>query len=218
MAVLTWDGPGQKKFETGVDRGVLYLPDETGAYTKGYAWNGLTSVSESPSGAEANKSYADNIVYMTLLSAEEMAATVEAYTYPDEFAICDGSYEAAPGVFVGQQTRQPFGMAYRTKVGDDLKGTESGFKIHLIYNAFAAPSEKAYSSVNDSPEAATFSWELSTTPVSVDANRSTALITIDSTKATKAKMDAFLAILWGTAAIEPKLPKPSEVISAFAGV
>lgn len=218
MAVLTWDGPGQKKFETGVDRGVLYLPDETGAYTKGYAWNGLTSVSESPSGAEANKSYADNIVYMTLLSAEEMAATVEAYTYPDEFAICDGSYEAADGVFVGQQTRQPFGMAYRTKVGDDLKGTESGFKIHLIYNAFAAPSEKAYSSVNDSPEAATFSWELSTTPVSVDANRSTALITIDSTKATKAKMDAFLAILWGTAAIEPKLPKPSEVISAFAGV
>lgn len=217
MAVLTWDGPGQKKFETGVDRGVLYLPDETGAYTKGYAWNGLTSVSESPSGAEANKSYADNIVYMTLLSAEEMAATVEAYTYPDEFAICDGSYEAAHGVFVGQQTRQPFGMAYRTKVGDDLKGTESGFKIHLIYNAFAAPSEKAYSSVNDSPEAATFSWELSTTPVSVDANRSTALITIDSTKATKAKMDAFLAILWGTAAIEPKLPKPSEVISAFAG-
>ena len=218
MAVLTWDGPGQKKFETGVDRGVLYLPDETGAYTKGYAWNGLTSVSESPSGAEANKSYADNIVCMTLLSAEEMAATVEAYTYPDEFAICDGSYEAADGVFVGQQTRQPFGMAYRTKVGDDLKGTESGFKIHLIYNAFAAPSEKAYSSVNDSPEAATFSWELSTTPVSVDANRSTALITIDSTKATKAKMDAFLAILWGTAAIEPKLPKPSEVISAFAGV
>ena len=217
MAVLTWDGPGQKKFETGVDRGVLYLPDETGAYTKGYAWNGLTSVSESPSGAEANKSYADNIVYMTLLSAEEMAATVEAYTYPDEFAICDGSYEAAAGVFVGQQTRQPFGMAYRTKVGDDLKGTESGFKIHLIYNAFAAPSEKAYSSVNDSPEAATFSWELSTTPVSVDANRSTALITIDSTKATKAKMDAFLAILWGTAAIEPKLPKPSEVISAFSG-
>ena len=217
MAVLTWDGPGQKKFETGVDRGVLYLPDETGAYTKGYAWNGLTSVSESPSGAEANKSYADNIVYMTLLSAEEMAATVEAYTYPDEFAICDGSYEAAHGVFVGQQTRKPFGMAYRTKVGDDLKGTESGFKIHLIYNAFAAPSEKAYSSVNDSPEAATFSWELSTTPVSVDANRSTALITIDSTKATKAKMDAFLAILWGTAAIEPKLPKPSEVISAFAG-
>ena len=218
MAVLTWDGPGQKKFETGVDRGVLYLPDETGAYTKGYAWNGLTSVSESPSGAEANKSYADNIVYMTLLSAEEMAATVEAYTYPDEFAICDGSYEAADGVFVGQQTRQPFGMAYRTKVGDDLKGTESGFKIHLIYNAFAAPSEKAYSSVNDSPEAATFSWELSTTPVSVDANRSTALITIDSTKATKAKMDAFLAILWGTASIAPKLPKPSEVISAFAGV
>ena len=218
MAVLTWDGPGQKKFETGVDRGVLYLPDETGAYTKGYAWNGLTSVSESPSGAEANKSYADNIVYMTLLSAEEMAATVEAYTYPNEFAICDGSYEAATGVFVGQQTRQPFGMAYRTKVGDDLKGTESGFKIHLIYNAFAAPSEKAYSSVNDSPEATTFSWELSTTPVSVDANRSTALITIDSTKATKAKMDAFLAILWGTAAIEPKLPKPSEVISAFAGV
>ena len=217
MAVLTWDGPGQKKFETGVDRGVLYLPDETGAYTKGYAWNGLTSVSESPSGAEANKSYADNIVYMTLLSAEEMAATVEAYTYPDEFAICDGSYEAADGVFVGQQTRQPFGMAYRTKVGDDLKGTESGFKIHLIYNAFAAPSEKAYSSVNDSPEAATFSWELSTTPVSVDANRSTALITIDSTKATKAKMDAFLAILWGTASIEPKLPKPSEVIAAFAG-
>lgn len=217
MAVLTWDGPGQKKFETGVDRGVLYLPDETGAYTKGYAWNGLTSVSESPSGAEANKSYADNIVYMTLLSAEEMAATVEAYTYPDEFAICDGSYEAATGVFVGQQTRQPFGMAYRTKVGDDLKGTESGFKIHLIYNAFAAPSEKAYSSVNDSPEAATFSWELSTTPVSVDANRSTALITIDSTKATKAKMDAFLAILWGTESIEPKLPKPSEVISAFSG-
>ena len=120
MAVLTWDGPGQKKFETGVDRGVLYLPDETGAYTKGYAWNGLTSVSESPSGAEANKSYADNIVYMTLLSAEEMAATVEAYTYPDEFAICDGSYEAADGVFIGQQPRQPFGMAYRTKVGDDL--------------------------------------------------------------------------------------------------
>ena len=174
-------------------------------------------MSESPSGAEANKSYADNIVYMTLLSAEEMAATVEAYTYPDEFAICDGSYEAAQGVFVGQQTRMPFGMAYRTKVGDDLKGTESGFKIHLIYNAFAAPSEKAYSSVNDSPEAATFSWELSTTPVSVDANRSTALITIDSTKATKAKMDAFLAILWGTASIEPKLPKPSEVISAFTG-
>ncbi len=216
MTTLKWHASGEKKYETGVDRGVLYLADESGVYNVAAPWNGLTAVNESPSGAEPNKSYADNAVYMTLLSAEELAATIEAYAYPEEFAVCDGTAEAADGVFVGQQPRQPFAFAYRTKVGDDVKGVDSSFKIHLIYNAYAAPSEKAYSTVNDSPEATTFSWELSTTPVRVDENTTTALITIDASKVAPGKMDSFLKIIWGDEETEPSLPSPAEVIAHFA--
>lgn len=222
MAVLEWDGTGQRKFETGVDHGVLYLRDNTGVYNQGFAWNGLTTVTETPSGAEANPQYADNIKYLNLKSAEEFGGTIEAFTYPDEFGQCDGSAEVEAGVFVGQQTRKSFGFSYRTKVGNDLLGQDAGYKIHLIYAADAAPSEKTNSTVNDSPEAATFSWEISTTPTSVGTiggvtYAPTAHLWVDSTKVSEADLLELETILYGSAGQDPRLPTPAEVIAIFAG-
>lgn len=207
---ITWDKSGERYYETGVKRGVLYVMDK-GAYGNGVAWNGLTAVTESPSGAEASPMYADDIKYLNLYSAEEFAATVEAYTYPDEFAECDGSAEIAPGVTIGQQKRKTFGMCYTTVLGNDTDGNDYGYKIHIIYCANAASSEKAYATINDSPEAITFSWELSTTPVEVAGHKPTASLTIDSTKTTPEKMKAIEDILYGTESQEPRLPLPSEV-------
>lgn len=207
---ITWDKSGERYYETGVKKGVLYVMDK-GAYGNGVAWNGLTAVTESPSGAEASPMYADDIKYLNLYSAEEFAATVEAYTYPDEFAECDGSAEIAPGVTIGQQKRKTFGMCYTTVLGNDTDGNDYGYKIHIIYGANAAPSEKAYATINDSPEAITFSWELSTTPVEVAGHKPTASLTIDSTKTTPEKMKAIEDILYGTESQEPRLPLPSEI-------
>lgn len=218
MAALVWDQTGEKIYETGVDHGVLYIPNVLGVYANGYAWNGLTSVSESPSGAEPTAQYADNIKYLNLVSAEEFGATIEAFTYPDEFGQCDGSAAPVEGVFLGQQGRRSFGLAYRTLVGNDLEATEYGYKLHLIYGATARPSEKAYNTVNDSPEAITFSWELSTTPVSVTGFKPTASITIDSTKTDAADLAALEEILYGAAATEPRLPMPDEVLTLLGYV
>lgn len=218
MVALAWHETGDKQYELGVDKGVFYpLNATTSAYDKAYAWNGLISVTESPSGAEVTKNYADNDVYMSLMSAEEFAATVEAYNYPDEFALVDGTAEPVPGLYVGQQPRKPFGLSYRTKVGNDSKGMDAGYKIHLIYNAMAAPSEKAYSTVNDSPEATTFSWELSTTPINAgDVLKSTAQLTINSLKVSAAKLKALEDILYGTTTMEARLPLPTEVIGLLS--
>ena len=210
---LKWDQTGEKTYETGVSNGVLYPQKSDGSYDHGVAWNGLSSVNESPSGAEPTKIYADNIAYLTLISAEEFGATVEAYTYPDEFAECDGSAEVADGVTVGQQDRKPFGMAYKTIVGNDTEKNAHGYKLHVIYGATAAPSEKSYGTVNDSPEAITFSWELSTTPVEVADYNPTASITIDSTKADKEKLKALEDILFGSEESEARLPLPDEIIT-----
>ena len=211
MARLVWDQTGQKTYETGVKQGVLYPQGEGGAYPKGYAWNGLTGVTESPSGAESNPLYADDIKYLNLISAEEFGATIEAYTYPDEFAECDGSAEIAPGVTIGQQARKAFGMAYKTTFGNDVDGNEHGYKLHLIYGALATPSEKAYATINDSPEAITFSWEVTTTPVAVEGFKPTASLTIDSTKVDKDKLTALEDVLYGKDSVEARLPLPNEV-------
>lgn len=216
MAQLTWDGVGQKVYETGVDHGVLYLPNAQGVYDKAHAWNGLVSVTESPSGAESSAQYADNIKYLNLVSAEEFGATIEAFTYPDAFGLCDGTVSPEVGVIVGQQGRAVFGLCYRTKIGDDIKGTDAGYKLHLIYGALAAPSEKAYTTVNDSPEAITFSWELSTTPVPVTGLKPTASLTIDSTKVDAAKLKTLEDKLYGTQSLDGVLPTPDEVIAIFA--
>ena len=218
MVALAWHETGDKQYELGVDKGVFYpLNATTSAYDTAYAWNGLISVTESPSGAEVTKNYADNDVYMSLMSAEEFAATVEAYNYPDEFALVDGTAEPVPGLYVGQQPRKPFGLSYRTKVGNDSKGMDAGYKIHLIYNAMAAPSEKAYSTVNDSPEATTFSWELSTTPIDAgDVLKSTAQLTINSLKVPAAKLKALEDILYGTTTLQARLPLPTEVIGLLS--
>jgi len=216
MTALIWDAVGERIYETGVDHGVLYPMADTGDYEDGVAWNGLASVTESPSGAEPSPIYADNIKYLNLISAEEFKATIEAYTYPDEFAACDGSLEAAAkGVFLGQQPRKPFGLCYRTIVGNDVLGETLGYKIHLIYNAIAAPSEKGFESINDTPEAITFSWEISTTAVPVTGFKPTAAITIDSTKADATALAALEATLYGGVASEPTLPTPDEVITAL---
>lgn len=216
MAVITWDGVGEKIFETGVDHGVLYpFNSTTKAYDTGVAWNGLTTVTESPSGAEANAQYADNIKYVELRSAEEFGATLEAFTYPDEFAVLDGTASPAAGLTIGQQTRGTFGLSYRTLVGNDVEKQDYGYKLHLIYGATAAPSEKAYATINDSPEAITFSWELTTTPVAVEGFKPTASLVIDSTKTTTDKMQALEALLYGAASTEAKLPLPDEVIALF---
>lgn len=215
MAKLVWDESGKRIYETGVQKGVLYVQDESGAYPKGVAWNGLTAVTESPSGAEATPLYADDIKYLELRSAEEFGATIEAYTYPEEFEICDGSASLAQGVTIGQQDRKAFGLCYRTVVGNDVQGNAHGYKLHLIYGAVAAPSEKAYATVNDSPEAVTFSWEITTTPVEIAGFKPTASITIDSTKVDAAKLTALEAKLYGDATTEAQLPLPSEIAEMF---
>lgn len=208
---LTWDETGKRLYETGVRKGVLYVQDNNGTYPKGVAWNGLTAVTESPSGAESNPLYADDIKYLDLRSAEEFGATIEAYTYPDEFAECDGTAELAEGVMIGQQARKSFGLSYRTVLGNDIVNDAYGYKLHLIYGATASPSEKGYQTVNDSPEAISFSWELTTTPVNVTGMKPTAIITIDSTKADPTKLAALEAILYGSGENEARLPLPDEV-------
>ena len=211
MSKIVWDAIGEHTFETGVRNGVLYLKDAQGAYNTGVAWNGLTSVSESPEGAEPTDLYADDIKYLTLMSAENFKATIEAYTYPDEFEECDGSATIANGVVIGQQARKPFGLCYRTAIGNDTDGNEHGYKLHIVYGCQASPSEKQYSTVNDSPEAITFSWEVNTTPVNVTGKKPTATLIIDSTKADKAKLTALEAILYGSESTEPRLPLPDEI-------
>lgn len=208
---LVWDAAGKRLYETGVKKGVLYVQDNKGAYPKGVAWNGLTGVTESPSGAEANAIYADDMKYLNLYSAEEFGATVEAYTYPDEFAECDGSAELTAGVTIGQQKRKAFGMCYRTVLGNDVTGEDYGYKLHIIYGAMASPSEKAYATVNDSPEAITFSWEVTTTPVNVEGLKPTASLVIDSTKADPSKLSALETILYGSENVDPRLPLPDEI-------
>ena len=214
MAKIEWDKTGERLYETGVKNGVLYV-QEAGAYPKGVAWNGLTAVTESPSGAEATPLYADDIKYLNLLSAEEFAATIEAYTYPDEFAACDGSASLVDGVMIGQQARKTFGLCYRTTIGNDTNGNDYGYKLHIIYGALAAPSEKAYATINDSPEAITFSWEVTTTPVNVTGAKPTASITIDSTKADAEKLAKLEGILYGANETEARLPLPDEIKSIF---
>ena len=216
MSRLTWDNNGERLYETGVKQGVLYPIQTNGSYSKGVAWNGLTAVTESPSGAEATALYADDIKYLNLMSNEEFSATIEAYTYPDEFAECDGSASLADGVTIGQQKRKTFGLCYRTSLGNDVDGNDYGYKLHLVYGCLAAPSEKAYATINDSPEAITFSWEVSTTPVSVAGFKPTSQITIDSTKADMAKLAALEDILYGKDGAEaenagPRLPLPDEI-------
>lgn len=216
MSKIVWDQTGERLYETGVKRGVLYVQDSGGTYPKGVAWNGLTAVTESPSGAEATPLYADDIKYLNLISTEELGGTIEAYTYPDEFAECDGSASIATGVYIGQQPRKTFGMCYTTTVGNDVDSNAHGYKLHLIYGALASPSEKAYSTINDSPEAITFSWEFSTTPVNVTGFKPTANIVIDSTKATPEKMAALEKILYGDTEVEPRLPLPNEVAQVMS--
>ena len=207
---IVWDNTGDRLYETGVKNCVLY-PQVSGAYPKGVAWNGVTAITESPSGAEASPLYADDIKYLNLMSNEELGLSIEAYTYPDEYAACDGSAEIAKGVSIGQQKRNTFGLSYRTTLGNDTDSNDYGYKLHLVYGCLAAPSEKAYATINDSPEAITFSWEITTTPVSVDGFKPTANITIDSTKVDPVKLAALEDILYGSAEAEARLPLPSEV-------
>lgn len=210
---LVWDQTGERMYETGVSKGVLYPQSSSGTYPLGVAWNGLTAVTESPSGAEATPLYADDIKYLNLMSAEEFAATVEAYMYPDEFAECDGSASLVEGVSVGQQKRKAFGLCYRTTLGNDVDGNDHGYKLHIIYGALAAPSEKGYATVNDSPEAITFSWEIKTTPVNVTGLKPTATVTIDSTKVEPTKLAALEKVLYGSDEADPRLPLPDEIKS-----
>ena len=212
MSKLVWDQTGERLYETGVKYGVLYV-QEAGAYPKGVAWNGLTAVTESPSGAEATPLYADDIKYLNLMSAEEFGATIESYTYPPEFEACDGSASIATGVSIGQQARKTFGMCYRTAVGNDVDGSDHGYKLHLIYGALAAPSEKAYATINDSPEAITFSWEVTTTPVNVTGHKPTASVVIDSTKVDAEKLAILEAELYGSESKEARLPLPDEIVT-----
>jgi hypothetical protein len=221
MSKLVWDQTGERLYETGVKMGVLYVQGTDGSYGTGVAWNGLTGITESPSGAEATPLYADDTKYLNLMSAEEFGATIEAYTYPDEFGACDGSANIADGVYIGQQARRSFGLCYRTTVGNDIENNEYGYKIHLIYGALASPSEKAYATINDSPEANTFSWTVTTTPVNVTGFKPTASVVIDSTKfkdeAGKAKLKAIEDKLYGTADAEPTLLLPDEIKALMDG-
>jgi hypothetical protein len=214
---LAWDTVGNRLYETGVDRGVLYIPDGTGAYVNGYAWNGLTKITEKPTGAAANPQYADNIKYLNLISTEEFDADVEAFTYPDAWGQCDGSASPEAGVSIGQQRRTSFGLSYRTKVGNDLVGTAYGYKLHLIYNALAAPSQKAFETVNNSPKAIALAWSISTTPVDVPGYDPTATLTIDSTKVDATALANLENLLYGTVGTNPSLPAPAAVLALFAG-
>lgn len=215
MAILTWDQTGERLYETGTDRGVLFPMSDKGTYGAGVAWNGLTAVSQSPSGAEPTPLYANNVKYLELMSNEEFGFSIEAYTYPDEFAACNGEAELAAGVTIGQQTRTAFGMSYRSIVGNDVKNNAYGYKIHLIYGAKASPSEKAYATVNESPEAMTMSWECTTTPVEVQGFKPTAYICIDSTKVDATKLKALEDMLYGSESVESKLPTPAELVALF---
>lgn len=212
MAKIVWDKTGERLYETGVEQGVLYNVDERGAYSKGVPWNGLTAVTEAPSGAEATPLYADNIKYLELMSAEDFGATIEAYTYPEQFGECDGTAEIDKGVVIGQQSRKIFGLCYKTIVGNDVKSNDYGYKLHLIYGAKAAPSEKAYSTINDSPEAITFSWEVTTTPVPVTGHKPTSTLVIDSTKVGEGVMKKIEDVLYGGDEAEARLPLPDEVL------
>lgn len=214
MAKLVWDETGKRLYETGVSQGVLY-PQSGGTYPQGVAWNGLTAVTESPSGAEATPLYADNIKYLNLFSAEEFGATIEAYTYPDEFMACDGSAQIAKGAYIGQQNRKQFGMCYKTLLGNDVDANDHGYKLHIIYGAMASPSEKAYATVNDSPEAITFSWEITTTPVNVTGYEPTASIVIDSTKCDPLKLAELEEILYGGEEEAARLPLPDEIVTVL---
>ena len=216
MAKIVWDKTSERLYETGVSKGVLYV-QEAGAYPNGVAWNGLTAVTESPSGAEASPLYADDIKYLNLMSTEEFGGTIEAYMYPDAFKACNGEDDLVEGVSIGQQKRSTFGFCYRTVLGNDTEANDYGYKLHLIYGAQAAPSEKAYASINDSPEAITFSWEFTTTPVAVEGKKPTACLTIDSTKADAAKLAELEGILYGTESEEARLPLPDEIAEIFGG-
>lgn len=217
MSKLAWDKTGERLYETGVEKGVLY-PMSGSSYGTGVAWNGLTGVTESPSGAEVTALYADNIKYLNLMSAEEFAFTIEAYMSPEEFDACDGTAEIATGVSIGQQKRSQFGFSYVTRLGNDTEGTDNGYKIHLIYGALASPSEKGYATINDSPEAITLSWECSTTPVDVDGMKPTACIVIDSTKTDATALAELESILYGDDTNEPRLPLPEEIVTLFSNV
>lgn len=222
MAKLLWDQVGERTYETGVDHGVLYLPNNLGVYANGYAWNGLVSVTEAPSGAESTAQYADNIKYLSIQSAEELGGTIEAFTYPVQFAVCDGTALVEGGIGIGQQPRKSFGLTYRTIIGNDVQGNGFGYKLHLLYSCLAAPSERAYGTVNDSPEPITFSWEFSTTPVPVGTiggveYKPTSILTIDSTKVDAASLAALEELLYGTSGTDPQLPTPAQVIGLFSG-
>lgn len=213
---LVWDQTGERFYETGVKNCALYVQNSDGAYPKGVAWNGITAFTESPSGAEQTALYADDIKYLSLMSTEEFGGTIEAYTYPEEFRECDGSAEIATGAFIGQQTRKKFGLVYKTTLGNDINGNDNGYKLHLVYGCLASPSEKAYATINDSPEAITFSWEVTTTPVEVAGYKPTAIITIDSTKADSTKLAALETILFGSETADARLPLPDEVATTLA--
>lgn len=215
MAKLVWDKTGERLYETGVKQGVLYV-QESGAYPKGVAWNGLTAVTESPSGAEANPLYADDTKYLNLMSAEEFGGTIEAYMYPDEFKVCNGETELTTGVVIGQQARKSFGLCYRTTIGNDVDGNEHGYKLHLVYGALASVSEKSYATINDSPEAITFSWEFNTTPVNVTGHKPTSILTIDSTKVDAEKLAALEVKLYGSESEEAMLPLPDEIVTLLS--
>lgn len=216
MSRLTWDKTGERFYETGVKQGVLYPQATDGTYPLGVAWNGLTGITESPTGAEPTALYADDIKYLNIQSVEEFGGTVEAYTYPEEFAACDGSAELVTGVTIGQQPRKAFGLCYRTILGNDVDNNDFGYKLHLVYGAMAAPSEKAFASVNDSPEAITFSWEITTTPVAVTGHKPTASVIIDSTKVDTSKLAALEDILYGSDSEEPRLPLPDEIATLLS--
>lgn len=213
MAKLIWDDLGQKLYETGVSNAVLYLQDDTGAYNKGVAWNGLTKVTESPSGAEATPLYADNVKYLNLMSTEEFGGTIEAYTYPDEFLKCDGGAEISKGIIAGQQVRKQFGLCYKTIIGNDVKGNDYGYKLHIVYGCLASPSSKDYQTINDSPEAISLSWEFKSTPVPVTDQKPTATLVIDSTKVNETTLTAIEEVLYGTDTIEASLPLPDDIIA-----
>ena len=215
MAKIAWDEVGKHLYETGVDHAVLYRPNDQGVYTGGVAWNGVTAINESPSGADSNPIYADNIKYLDLRSAEEFGATIECYTYPKEFSECNGEAIVGDGIVIGQQTRQTFGLSYRTIIGNDLKGNDYGYKLHLVYGATASPSEKSYNTVNDSPEAGSFSFEMTTTPVAIQGYKNAACITIDSTQVAKAKLEALEALLYGDDNTDATLPAPATVFTTL---